>query len=116
MTVLVFESNLFWSARLTKALAALGHEAHVVPPGKDDFEAAEVALVNLGEAAYGPGELVPRLRDLGVYVIGHAGHKETELRELGKAAGCDRIASNSELTFKLEALIGEAVAEKGPSP
>lgn len=107
MTVLVFETNLFWSARLTKALAALGHEARVVAPGVPSNENGDVALVNLGEAAYDPAVLVPRLRESGVYVIGHAGHKETELRELGKAAGCDRIASNSELTFKLEALLEE---------
>jgi hypothetical protein len=100
MKIMVFEPNLFWSTRLNQSLKALEHE--VVKEG------GEVALVNLGAAELDPPSLVVELRAQGVYVIGHAGHKEKDLREMGKRAGCDRIASNSEMTFKLKELLEEA--------
>ena len=70
----------------------------------------DAALVNLGAAEFGIDELIPNLKSQGIYVIGHAGHKEQELRELGKEAGCDRIASNSEVTFKLKELLEDSRA------
>ena len=102
--MLVYEPNLFWSARLLKSLKSLGHEPSLETQPKE----GDVALVNLGAAELGPATLVEELRGRGVYVIGHAGHKEKELRELGRNAGCDRIASNSEMTFKLDSLLAEA--------
>lgn len=74
---------------------------------KGPFE-GDAALVNLGAPEYGIETLIPSLKSQGIYVIGHAGHKEKELRELGKQAGCDRIASNSEVTFKLKELLEES--------
>lgn len=104
MKVLVFEPNLFWSARLLKSLEHLGHEAELV----DEVRDGDVALVNLGAKELDPEKLVGALRERGVYVIGHAGHKEKDLREMGNRVGCDRIASNSEMTFKLKDLLEEA--------
>lgn len=108
MRVLVFEPNLFWSSRLVKTVSALGHAATLVSRLADEYPEAEVAIVNLGASELDPPSLIPRLRGLGIYVIGHAGHKETDLREMGMAAGCDRLASNSEMTFKLGSLLAEA--------
>lgn len=107
MKVWVFEDNLMWSSRLAQSLRALGHEPVVttsIPEGS-----AEAAIVNLGSP--GLKELVPALRERGVYTIGHAGHKEKELLQLGREAGCDAVATNSELTFKIEGLL-EAVNRK----
>jgi hypothetical protein len=108
MRVLVFENNLFWSSRLTKSIASFGHEVRLIPPGVDWPADSDAAIVNLGAAEYEPAALVAELKASGIWTIGHAGHKETDLRELGKAAGCDRIASNSEITFKLKSLLEEA--------
>lgn len=108
MRILVIEPNLFWSARLMKSLTALGHKPILAASPVEEMPAAEVAIINLGAAEFDPPALVPRLRSEGSYVIGHAGHKERDLRAMGKAAGCDRIASNSEMTFKLESLLAEA--------
>lgn len=107
MKVWVFEDNLMWSSRLAQSLRALGHEPVVttsVPEG-----AAEAAIVNLGSP--GLKDLMPRLRELGVYTIGHAGHKEKDLLQLGREAGCDAIATNSELTFKIESLLGRVTGD-----
>ena len=65
----------------------------------------QIAIINLGSAKINAAILVPELRNLGVHVIGHAGHKEKEVLELGRVAGCDTIVTNSELTFKIEGLL-----------
>jgi hypothetical protein len=108
MRVLVFENNLMWSARLVKTLTALGHEAVVRTELPSSEDRGDVAIVNLGSEALKPELLVPLLTQAGVHVIGHAGHKEKELHALGKAIGCDTLATNSELTFKLEALLARS--------
>ncbi len=104
MTVLIFEDNLMWSARLVTSLRALGHEPVVMTTVPVTTE-AQAAILNLASPAF--KDLVPQLKAKGIHTIGHAGHKEKDLLELGKAAGCDRIATNSELTYKIEALLGE---------
>ena len=110
MTVLIFENNLMWSPRLVKSVEGLGHKAVVVDRIPDEFPEADIAILNLG---YGPEdqmkELIALLRDRNVHVIGHAGHKEKEKLEVGKEMGCDRLATNSEITFKLDRLLNEAV-------
>jgi hypothetical protein len=90
-----------WSSRLAQSIGALGHEARIVKTLAP--QAADAAIVNLGE--HGVAELIGSLHALGVKTIGHAGHKEKELHELGRAAGCDILATNSELTFKLPSLL-----------
>jgi DNA-binding response OmpR family regulator len=103
MKILVYEDNLMWSARLAKTLAALGHEPVVLP--RPEAQAGDAAIVNLGAPSFRPAELVPELRAAGVHVIGHAGHKEKELHELGREIGCDTLATNRELTFQIERLL-----------
>ena len=102
MKVWVFEDNLMWSSRLVQTLRALGHEPSVelaIPEG----EPASVAILNLASKSF--SDLVPPLRAAGVYTICHAGHKEKDLLQLGREAGCDAVATNSELTYKIEKLL-----------
>ena len=101
MKIWIFEDNLMWSARLAQSVKALGHEAVVVTTVPEG--AADAAIVNLSSPAF--VGLVPLLRQRGVYTIGHAGHKEKDLLRLGAEAGCDKVATNSELTYKIAALL-----------
>lgn len=102
MKVLVFEDNLMWSARLRQTLTAHGHEPEVRSRPVGPYE-ADAAVVNLGAPEV--TELIRALQAAATPVIGHAGHKETALRELGKQLGVDILASNSELTHKLPELL-----------
>lgn len=111
MKVWVFEDNLMWSSRLIRSLRGLGHEAEVqtsVPGEKEG--SADAAIVNLGSQSLKAEDLVPALHARGVSVIGHAGHKEKDLLELGRAAGCDILVTNSELTYKIEAILTRVTA------
>lgn len=105
MRVIVFEDNLLWSSRLVKSLKALGHESLLRTKLPDEIVKADVAIVNLGSATIPAAELIPKLKGWGIHVIGHAGHKETELIQFGKDAGCDTLATNSQITFKLAELL-----------
>lgn len=105
MHVAVYEDNLMWSAKLMRTLKAFEHDAKVFSTVALPPDGADVAIVNLGSERLPPSELVPLLRGAGIYVIGHAGHKEKELHRFGEELGCDYLATNSELTFKLPDLL-----------
>jgi hypothetical protein len=103
MKFLVFEDNLMWSSRLVKTLSSDGHEVKVVTAVPEDVAGARAAIVNLGSDKF--RGFVPALKAQGIHVIGHAGHKEKELLELGREAGCDTLVTNSELTYKILAIL-----------
>jgi hypothetical protein len=105
MKILIFEDNLMWGPRLRQTVTSLGHEAVVIQKMPDEIPPAEAAIVNLGSEKMDAATLVPKLKEAGIYVIAHAGHKEKQLHQIGKDLGCDRLASNSELTYKLDQLL-----------
>lgn len=107
MTVLVCEDNLMWSARLVNGVKASGHDPVLVDRWVDELPAGEVAIVNLGAERMRPSELVLRLKEAGVYVVGHAGHKEKPLMTMGRESGCDEVVTNSYLSNKLPELLGK---------
>jgi hypothetical protein len=109
MRVLILETNLLWSARLKHGVVALGHEA-VVSAFVPEDASFDVAILNLGEPR--APAWAASLAAKGVPAIGHAGHKEKDLLDLGRSLGIARCATNSELTHKLPAIL----AEFGPSP
>ena len=65
----------------------------------------DAAIVNLGSSTLKPEHLVPQLNRAGIKVIGHAGHKEKELHEIGRDLGCHLLVTNSELTHKLPQIL-----------
>lgn len=107
MRVLLYEDNLIWSSRLLKSLRSLGHDPVLLE--KPEVQEGPVAIVNLGSSQLEPCLLVPKLVEGGVVVIGHAGHKEKDLLELGKSSGCQVLATNSQITFKLDEVLSGAM-------
>lgn len=88
-----------------------GHESILVDKYRDSDLIADAAIVNLGSADLRPAELVKYLRENGVIVIGHAGHKEKDLLQLGKECGCDELVTNGLLSAKLNEIL-EKVAKQ----
>ncbi|MBS1707378.1 MAG: hypothetical protein JSS65_01510 [Armatimonadetes bacterium] len=105
MRVLIFEDNLMWSVRLRASVVALGHEAQVIDRVEAELPVGDLAIVNLGSDKLPAAELVPRLKAEGVHVVGHAGHKEKPLAQLGNELGCDQVVSNSVITFHLSKVL-----------
>lgn len=107
MKVLILEANLLWSTKVARMLSAFGIEAEVrsAVPSQTD---AMIAIINLGERT--PVE-IESLKEKGMKILAHAGHKEKELLDLGRAAGCDRIVTNSEIAHKLPQILQEMMGE-----
>ncbi|MBX7132404.1 MAG: hypothetical protein K1X67_06975 [Fimbriimonadaceae bacterium] len=116
MKVLVFDDNLMWAPRLRQTLAGLGHEPIMLSWVPEALPEAQVAIVNLSSSRLEVESLIRTLKAQGRYVIGHAGHKEVELREMGRVAGCDQILSNSQTTFSLEKALDLVVLPDSDSP
>jgi hypothetical protein len=111
--VLLFETNLMWSAKLGQSLRGLGHEPVMVSglPGPDEH--ADAAILNLAQTDPDPARLARALHELSIPVIAHAGHKEQAHLAIGRSLGVDVLATNSELTFKLEALLARLTEGRG---
>lgn len=110
MKVALFEPNLFWAAKVRSAIVAAGWECVVASEGQwRDVRALVVGL-------YAPEEALRRVvaeaRRNRLPVVGHAGHKEKALLNLGRELGCDRVLTNGELAHRLKAHL-QAVLE-GP--
>jgi hypothetical protein len=108
MTILIFEDNLMWSVKLSNAAKALGHEAAVLTAVPDGLPTADAAIVNLGSESMAVDDLLPLLKQKGIWTVGHAGHKEKGLLDAGREAGCDLVVTNSTLTFKLDQVLNQA--------
>lgn len=111
MRVLLLEDNLIWSGRLLKTLRSEGHETRLVSRLPEIVNETDLAIVNLSSPKLSPFDAIGALRSEGIPVLGHAGHKEKELWRKGKEAGCVRIVSNSEITFKLPGILREMMNE-----
>lgn len=107
MRVLILEDNLLWSARLAQSVRALGHEALIWSSLKPIEEPFDVAVVNLGSASIPPREAIATCKAANLPVLAHAGHKEKELHALGEELGCELLATNGEITWKLESLLAK---------
>lgn len=94
-----------WGPRLRKSVEAVGHQPIVFTKMPAEIESAEVAIINLSSTTFPPNELVPRLKEAGIRVIAHAGHKEKDMHRLGSELGCDQLVTNSQLTFKLSEIL-----------
>jgi hypothetical protein len=105
--VLIFEDNLMWAPRLKKSAASFGHRAEVLAKIPNEIPDGDIAIVNLSSKTLPAADLVPKLRLAGIKVLAHAGHKEKELLALGQDLGCDRLATNSEITHNLEKILAE---------
>jgi len=115
MKVAIFEDNLMWGPRLVQSVRALGHEPIAISQWTDDIPETEFALINLGSTVFPPARLMEILRTRPTKVIAHAGHKEKQLHEVGRDLGCDYLATNSEMTFKLPEIFRK-VTELGDNP
>jgi len=107
MKIAIFEDNLIWSGRFKIATKSVGHEPAVFTQVVNDLEDYDVAIVNLGSKAYDVTELIPKLQEMGIKVLAHAGHKEKNLLEIARNCKADRIATNGEITHKLPQILIE---------
>ena len=111
-TVLVADDDLLFSTQIESALAAHGHRAWVVRTAPA-FEQAlrrrpDAAIVNLAARmdvidAVRRAKADPVTRT--IPVLGFCGHADAARRRAAEAAGCDRVATNGEVSNNLTRLL-----------
>ncbi len=101
MKVALFEPNLFWDAKARAILTGAGWEC--VAATEERLRDAGALVVGLYAAEEDLRRVVAEAKLRGVPVIGHAGHKEKPLLNLGHELGCDRVLTNGELAHRLKA-------------
>lgn len=117
-TIVVADDDLLFSTQIEAAVARQGHRATVVRTAAD-FERAlvegpDAAVVNLAASAIDAIEAIRRAKRNPVTrtipVLGFCGHADTARRRDAQDAGCDRVATNGEVSSNfprlLEALLG----------
>ncbi|KAA0239994.1 MAG: hypothetical protein EDM74_02315 [Armatimonadetes bacterium] len=107
MKVWLFETNLLWSERLKSGLLALGYEVEQVSPAAVPDGAADLVIASLTEIAKAPPDFVQLLKSRSAKIIGHAGHVETDLFQLGSDLGFDAVFPNGKVANRLEAVLKE---------
>lgn len=107
--MLILEDDLLWSERLARGARALGHDAVIVRAGDPPLD-ADVGIVNLSSRRLPADVWIPRLRSAGVVTVAHAGHKDTEKLDAGRAAGADLVVTNGTLAAHLERVLADAAA------
>jgi hypothetical protein len=107
MKVLILERNLMWSSRLAKLARSAGHEVELSGSTPENTDSM-IAIINLGERS---AVDIESLKEKGMKILAHAGHKEKALLEFGTKHRCDRVVSNSEIVNKLPMILTEMMDE-----
>jgi hypothetical protein len=105
MRLLVLDENLMWTVRLANGIRALGYEAIVWSKPTElplHPAIADAAIINLSSMVFPAETWVPRLKQVGIPILAHAGHKETEKRQLANDLDCDLLVTNRQLTERLD--------------
>lgn len=116
MRIDVLDNNLMFANRLRRALEHLGYQARMFDHADALLSSGvlpEVALVNVGNPRFSGLEIVFKLKEARVpCIIGFAGHREKEIHQKAKEAGCTLTGTNREVTHRLLPLIQRALSKK----
>jgi CheY-like chemotaxis protein len=112
-TILIAGDDLFFAARLSAAVRACGHEAQVAHTGAGLRRALRAnpaaVILNLASRGFDAVAAIAEARadaaTRGVPFLGFCGHADTARREAARAAGCDMLATNGEISAHLPRLL-----------
>lgn len=112
-TIVVAGDDLLFSTRLSAAVRACGHEPKVVHTGaalRAALGARPAALIlNLASTGFDAVAAIAEARGdpctRAVPILGFCGHADTARRDAARAAGCDVLATNGEISAHLPRLL-----------
>jgi CheY-like chemotaxis protein len=124
LSIVVAGDDLLFSAQIAAALTRLGHRPTRVRDAGAFREALrkrpDAAVLNLASfrldalAAIREAKADPGTR--AIPLLGFCGHADTPRQAAARAAGCDLVASNAEVTGNLGRLLNTALAIPRSSP
>lgn len=122
LTILVAGDDLLFEARIASAVTLLGHRAAVVRTASAFHNALrerpDAVIVNLASQmdaieAVRRAKADPATRT--IRVLGFCGHADAARRRAAQEAGCDRVATNGEVSSNLPRLL-EMLVDSVPAP
>jgi CheY-like chemotaxis protein len=118
LVIVVADDDLLFSTRIASALTACGHEPRVVRTAAAFREALRgrpaAGILNLasahleGAVAIRNAKTDPLTRT--IPLLGFCGHADAATRAAARSAGCDRVATNAEVSSRLPQLLAELLA------
>ena len=114
-TIILVETNLFFSTKISSGLAHLGFFVEVENSlqGVKDKATPETSAVIL-DLSSPDLDVLAIVRDLkksketaSIPIIAFAGHKDQNLLKSAESLGCDLVVTNSAITSKLGELLGK---------
>jgi DNA-binding response OmpR family regulator len=118
-SALIVESDLLFSVRLERALAAAGFEPHVVGQIEEGVRACAyapaLAIVNCGSPRLPGAEAVRALRAAlpDLPILGYMPHtRMPELKAAAREAGCDLVVANSAVAQRLPRILERLLASR----
>jgi CheY-like chemotaxis protein len=119
LTVVVAGDDLLFSTRIAAALSRYGHRpvrAESLPAFEAALRAgADAVILNLASWTLDATAAIRRTKDTPgirpVPLLGFCGHADTRRQEAARAAGCDLVATNGEVSSNLQRLLTELLPE-----
>jgi len=113
LTILVADDDLLFSTRIESAVTGCGHRARVVrtvPAFQNALrEGPDATIVNLAASQMDAVEAIRRAKTdpltRTIPVLGFCGHADASRRRAAQEAGCDRVATNGEVSNNLPRLL-----------
>ncbi len=113
LTILVSDDDLLFSTRIESAVTMHGHRARVVRTASAFQNALrerpDAAIVNLAASQMDTIEAIRRTKadpvTRTIPVLGFCGHADAARRRDAQEAGCDRVATNGEVSNNLPRLL-----------
>lgn len=113
LTILVADDDLLFSTRIESAVTRQGHRARVVRTATAFHSALrerpDAAIVNLAASGMDAIDAIRRTKadpeTRMVPVLGFCGHADAARRRAAQDAGCDRVATNGDVSSNLPRLL-----------
>lgn len=110
MKVFIIDENLMLNSKISGLSKSVGYETKVMAFFKDKYEKLDefnpdVVVINLESKSNPAFEIIPKLKEKNIKVIGYCGHTRTDLAKKAKELGVDFVATNGMITSQLPQIV-----------
>ena len=109
--VLIIDENLMLNSKIKQLASSSGYEAKIIAffkekdlPKIDEFD-PDFVIINLESKRNPVFELIPKIKEKNVKVVGYCGHTRTDLAGKAKEIGVDFVATNGMITSQLPQIL-----------
>jgi chemotaxis response regulator CheB len=109
--VLIIDENLMLNSKIKELAVSSGYEAKIIAffkekdiPKLDEFN-PDFVVINLESKRNDVFNLIPKIKEKNIKVIGYCGHTRTDLAKKAKESRVDFVATNGMITSQLPQIL-----------